>query len=583
MTQQECHYAPTRNSPVHDRYLNNPALLQCDNFLAILSSATPYNCLSRFSRLETTDLPYSNLNDDEPESNIIRWRPSVGETGCLYRSLDFFVETIVFQVPKESRALAYNVRVGSKEPLIVRMQLFGEGDVRFGSLYKLAEQINEELKTVVWITEMPAGTTDDLLMRAFGPFGNIKEATSKITTYNGRGLYAPQSVKGAVVFELSRAARTAREAMATSTTGYAVSPSLGSQAPFTVQVNSSGVFSLESASKRLGRYLSLPNLDERSLLHTLGFLQEDWAAERLWEAKSLKKGSDGKAYATGLRTVDAEQPVHMQCIRADFSVLGFLLRPASSSPCDYCQGRHAAGVTNAFGIITHHYGRIGERKKRLENIQNPGLQPEQLMTRLNVPVVMRKPDKGRATNPWKPLPFRDSHLLIADYLFSLTYFAVFRANSTWYMSGEALLVDADETQRRIEDPNYIKNFEDSLRKVAKGKSRERTVGEMMHYDLTTMLIGGRGDGKPMGIRYFTLRRLMDMGDPEDLSTEDCYELWREFFADKLKGELLLLGKQLDGEEDNNRYCTRTYGGISLLTLCILSCVCAASPRPIGSS
>ncbi|GBG30820.1 GREB1-like protein [Hondaea fermentalgiana] len=76
----ECHFAPTKDG-AHDWLLNND-MLQSDNVLRLLVSATPQNTLTINSRIK--------------DDNIVSWYTEAS----LYRSMDYYVETSTWAVPK---------------------------------------------------------------------------------------------------------------------------------------------------------------------------------------------------------------------------------------------------------------------------------------------------------------------------------------------------------------------------------------------------------------------------------------------------------------------------------------------------
>ena len=145
---QECHYAPTQGG-AHSSYINDPELCALPNFLVLLNSATPYNCLTRNSRLTGLETNFSDplqLGEGEmPPSNVIRWRPN--GTG-RYRHIDLYMDSIAFRVPESRRSLKLSVQLQadqSWEPYVV--PLFEESD-RFASMTSVAVHVTERLKSV---------------------------------------------------------------------------------------------------------------------------------------------------------------------------------------------------------------------------------------------------------------------------------------------------------------------------------------------------------------------------------------------------------------------------------------------------
>ena len=145
---QECHYAPTRGG-AQDKYINDPDLLKQANVLVVLNSATPYNCLTTCSRIEGPDVHEAcnplelKPTDDEPQSNIVRWRPT--EKG-RYRSIDFYINSIAFRVPEGLRQLSLAVASGNEPMQTYSIELFGSTD-RFGGMRPICEHVTEMLRS----------------------------------------------------------------------------------------------------------------------------------------------------------------------------------------------------------------------------------------------------------------------------------------------------------------------------------------------------------------------------------------------------------------------------------------------------
>ena len=115
----------------------------------LLNSATPYNCLTKNSRLTGLETNFSDplqLGEGEmPPSNVIRWRPN--GTG-RYRHIDLYMDSIAFRVPESRRSLKLSVQLQadqSWEPYVV--PLFEESD-RFASMTSVAVHVTERLKSV---------------------------------------------------------------------------------------------------------------------------------------------------------------------------------------------------------------------------------------------------------------------------------------------------------------------------------------------------------------------------------------------------------------------------------------------------
>ena len=65
----ECHWGPTVGGE-HDRFVNDPELIEAANVLTLLVSATPYNVLTRNSRIDQTR---DSDNEGSDRGNVIRW------------------------------------------------------------------------------------------------------------------------------------------------------------------------------------------------------------------------------------------------------------------------------------------------------------------------------------------------------------------------------------------------------------------------------------------------------------------------------------------------------------------------------
>lgn len=144
---QECHYAPTQGG-AHSSYINDPELCSLSNFLVLLNSATPYNCLTTKSRLEGLESefcdPLELADDTVPTSNVIRWRPN---GRGRYRHIDLYMDTIAFQVDKKRRLLKLAVKPQAQDADFQRYEvpLFEDSD-RFGSMKPVAQHVTERLK-----------------------------------------------------------------------------------------------------------------------------------------------------------------------------------------------------------------------------------------------------------------------------------------------------------------------------------------------------------------------------------------------------------------------------------------------------
>lgn len=141
---QECHYAPTQGG-AHSSYINDPELCALPNFLVLLNSATPYNCLTQYSRLTGLETNFSDpLQLSEGDvSNVIRWRPN-GKG--RYRHIDLYMDSIAFRVPELRRSLKLSVQLQA-DYVPYDVPLFQESD-RFASMTSVAVHVTERLKSV---------------------------------------------------------------------------------------------------------------------------------------------------------------------------------------------------------------------------------------------------------------------------------------------------------------------------------------------------------------------------------------------------------------------------------------------------
>jgi hypothetical protein len=104
----ECHFAPSSTAvPL----LHNPAVRGCKNFVALMVSATPYNCLSTYSRI--------------PEDNIIEWSQHVDlATRPNYIGCEHYFRSVALRLPDTFPAVLL-MRV-SEHDLVVRVSQFQE-------------------------------------------------------------------------------------------------------------------------------------------------------------------------------------------------------------------------------------------------------------------------------------------------------------------------------------------------------------------------------------------------------------------------------------------------------------------------
>lgn len=70
----ECDWA-TEKGKVHDGMLNDPALLQLRNHLTLLVSATPFNVLTKSSRIPKKLKAAAGAEHPHPKSHVVEWFP----------------------------------------------------------------------------------------------------------------------------------------------------------------------------------------------------------------------------------------------------------------------------------------------------------------------------------------------------------------------------------------------------------------------------------------------------------------------------------------------------------------------------
>ena len=138
---QECHYAPTRGG-AQDAYINDSDLLDQSNVVILLCSATPYNCLTKHSRIVNPDVSKAcdplklKCDDVNLTNNVFRWRP---DDKGRYRSLDFYVDSIAFRAPSKCNRLSIIVN-GTERTLEL------DHNRLFGSIEAYAKFVSHKLK-----------------------------------------------------------------------------------------------------------------------------------------------------------------------------------------------------------------------------------------------------------------------------------------------------------------------------------------------------------------------------------------------------------------------------------------------------
>ena len=108
MIADECHWGPTLDG-AHNRYINDEELVGACNLLLLLVSATPYNVLTHNSRVD-------QKLDEAGESNVVRWFQSGEKAETEYRSMEYYLDTVAFEVPPNRREARLKIQIGSEEP-----------------------------------------------------------------------------------------------------------------------------------------------------------------------------------------------------------------------------------------------------------------------------------------------------------------------------------------------------------------------------------------------------------------------------------------------------------------------------------
>ena len=143
MIADECHWGPTFGG-AHSRYINDKELMLAPNLLLLLVSATPYNVLTCNSRV-------NQQPDEAGAGNVVRWFQSGEKAETEYRSMDFYLDTVAFEVPPGLKA-RLRVQDGSDPPMEITLSLDvanGQGSasppLRIASMKAIAELLNASL------------------------------------------------------------------------------------------------------------------------------------------------------------------------------------------------------------------------------------------------------------------------------------------------------------------------------------------------------------------------------------------------------------------------------------------------------
>eukprot|EP00953_Heterococcus_sp_UTEX-ZZ885_P011364 6577-Heterococcus_DN1.PRE.6 len=111
----ECHWGPTLQG-AHDTFINDQQLCSCPNVVVLLVSATPYNCLTKCSRVKQSDTT--------ADSNVVKWFEHESMRGVsLYRSLQYYFSTITFQAPLSRRKIKLSIGGGKTVMTTIEFEL----------------------------------------------------------------------------------------------------------------------------------------------------------------------------------------------------------------------------------------------------------------------------------------------------------------------------------------------------------------------------------------------------------------------------------------------------------------------------
>jgi hypothetical protein len=248
-----------------------------------------------------------------------------------------------------------------------------------------------------------------------------------------------------------------------------------------------------------------------SVLPLLGFERQGC------EGKTFECPQAAKMFATAPTTIDDDHPIDGQRIRTDLKL---------------------AVLWNTFK------DKFDTRKKAARKATNVGELEE----------------SGKTVS----ISIQDGHLILCDYLFSLAYFALVRVNPQWYVPGEAMLLDLDESMRRLHKAETIDalfdhsaipdigqstdRFQLLLDKLAMGKPRTPSGGNdrkiLASYDVRSVLceVVLKQMTKQMAEEALADGNAGDEADDEahgpvqsvpELSAMDCL---KRIFEQKLNGE-----------------------------------------------
>jgi hypothetical protein len=138
----ECHFAPSSTAIP---FLHNEIVMSCKNFVALMVSATPYNCVSEYSRI--------------PKGNIIEWSEQINpEDRPNYIGCEHYFRSVAFRMPADALPAELLIHVNGQHTLHASVSRFRE----FTGCEALAAAITAAVKAAI-----AAAHADGLLPRTF--------------------------------------------------------------------------------------------------------------------------------------------------------------------------------------------------------------------------------------------------------------------------------------------------------------------------------------------------------------------------------------------------------------------------------
>lgn len=137
----EAHYSPTINAiPL----LHSPDMRSAYNFLVVLISATPYNCLSSLSQIA--------------ETNRLQWSDIVSRLHekTMYVGFEYFARSIAFKYPQRDMDFVFRVAQTGEETKTLSVPIHFDSR-EFAGFKGLFATINAKLKTSNTITDLING------------------------------------------------------------------------------------------------------------------------------------------------------------------------------------------------------------------------------------------------------------------------------------------------------------------------------------------------------------------------------------------------------------------------------------------